>query len=105
MLINKNDFVKLINIVAKQNETVKKLYDLGVDLIEFDILSGQTIKLLDLMTNDDEWVGYFCWELDFGKKYHEGSVTKYDVPIDISTPEKLYEMLERDEQNGKVNKD
>jgi len=40
------------------------------------------------------WCEYFCWELDFGRKYKPGMVKeKNGNPIDLSCPAKLYEFL------------
>lgn len=43
----------------------------------------------------DEWISYFCFELDFGREYLE--VTDADRnEIDLSTAEKLYDFLMED---------
>ena len=44
--------------------------------------------------NEDDWVGYWVFELNFGRRYHDGCVmTKGGKNIDISTSEKLYHFL------------
>jgi len=54
------------------------------------------IKLLEEMTNDtSEWIQYWCWECNFGKDT-EGKVFIGDKNIDISTPDKLYDMITED---------
>lgn len=42
---------------------------------------------------ENSWIEYFMWELEFGKRYREGCVRQDDVPIDISTPDLLWEFL------------
>lgn len=42
-------------------------------------------------------VSYWCWELEYGKRYKDGCVTEKDgTIIDISTPEKLWKYLEEE---------
>ena len=44
----------------------------------------------------DEWIDYFCFELDFGKKWKEGVITEKDgTDIILKTPEDLYNLLEK----------
>jgi hypothetical protein len=60
-------------------------------------LTNQLVKLLQIAMNDeneDSWIEYYLWELDFGKKYKDGCASYKDGRIiDISTPEKLYDFL------------
>lgn len=54
------------------------------------------LHILQLEMNDvgkDSWIGYFCYELDFGAKYREGCATQYGKNIDLSSPESLYDYL------------
>ena len=53
--------------------------------------------LQDIMSDEYEWISYFCWELDFGKKSKE--IECYDENgevIDLSCPESLYDFLVKD---------
>lgn len=44
----------------------------------------------------DEWIDYFCFELDFGKKWKEGMITEKDgTDIILKTSEDLYDLLEK----------
>lgn len=96
MLISKSEFVRTLNEVKIRSDFVDRLYDLNIDIIETPDLQSEVVRLLDLLTNDSDWVAYYCWELDFGKHYKPDSVMIGDVSVDISTPEKLYDMLEKD---------
>lgn len=42
---------------------------------------------------DIPWIAYFCWELDFGKKYKKDYVKIDDVEFPLETPDDLYELL------------
>lgn len=59
-----------------------------------------TVAILKLLHNlfgekdKDEWISYFCFELDFGAKYKDGVVKDADgAPIKLSTYEDLYNIL------------
>jgi len=95
--INKQQFVKIINKLKEHNEYIMKLYgEFGIDYDKIPYVDDELVQLLDVLTSDGEWVSYYCYELNFGKDYHEGSITINNIPIDISTPEKLYNMLVAD---------
>jgi len=95
--INKQQFVKIINKLKEHNEYIMKLYgEFGIDYDKIPYVDDELVQLLDVLTSDGEWVSYFCYDLDFGKEYYEGFITINNIPIDISTPEKLYNMLVAD---------
>lgn len=56
-----------------------------------------TIKLLHKIFGEkdiDEWISYFCFELDFGRKYKEGMVKdEFGKDIPLSTFDDLYKLL------------
>ncbi len=55
------------------------------------------IKSLQVQFKDetkDSWIEYYLWELDFGKKYKDGCVTRKDKSIvNLSDAGNLYEWL------------
>ena len=64
------------------------------------LLQNQLIKVLQEEMNDLElcefgqsWIEYFCFELDFGKKYKKGMITDNGVDIDFSTASHVHEYL------------
>lgn len=61
-----------------------------------DPMVSDVIELLEeIMHDTDEDISYFCWELNFGHDWREGSITTQDGrSIDFSTAEKLYDYLE-----------
>jgi len=58
---------------------------------------GAALKLLHYIFGEkdiDEWISYFCFELNFGKKYKDGTVLDAngkDIPL--STIDDLYNLL------------
>lgn len=102
MLINltKEEFTNYLNRVKNAFDldceisklSFSKNIELSTNLSE---LSTPVIELLQKIMNDkNEDISYFAWELDFGAKYEDGDfVDENDEPIDISTPEKLYDYL------------
>ncbi len=62
------------------------------------LLTNMLLKMLQHLTNDYtetnlSWIEYYCFELNFGAKYKPGSVTDYDINVDLSTPTALYNFL------------
>lgn len=55
------------------------------------------IKLLHNIFNEedkDEWISYFCFELNFGRKYKDGLVSDKDGKnIPLATIDDLYDLL------------
>ena len=43
---------------------------------------------------ENDWIGYYIYELDFGEKWHEGKVTDKDgIDIPLKNAESLYDIL------------
>ena len=53
------------------------------------------VRLLEAIFNDrGEWISYFLYQLDWGKKYEDGCITDIDGSfIRLSTIEELYNFL------------
>lgn len=116
-MISKNEFVEILaqlqeaqEVTEKVNQIFKnsKMYMLNdfADCSSLMICHDDiVVKLLDNMFNTD-LVEYWVYELNYGKEYKEGSVINADGSIcDISTPEKLYDILKEDfinENNNKI---
>ena len=109
--MDKQLFIKTIDIVEKQEkldsenaELLAKVFPNAWSanlLYDTTIIIDQLIKILEIEMNDeDNWIGYFCYELDFGKDYKEGSITeKDDSIIDLSNASKLYDFLIKEKLN------
>ena len=105
MIISKEKFVEIINILKSYTELQNKINDLfrdNIDNKEMDFINAGSIcighesvvvYLLERMF-DTDMISYFIYELDYGKKYKAGCVLDENMnEIDLSTPEKLYDYL------------
>lgn len=112
--ITKELFIESIKMIQKQYEIDSECSKAFKTLLPNDYTSGydnnalytQIIKLLQVATKDDEqnsWIDYFIWELDFGKKYKDGHVILNNVNYELITPEDLYRLL-TDTKNGNIPK-
>lgn len=101
-MITKEEFVTIINEV----EQVSKYSDNLNTFLHNNNVQGYlfqpnctetTLRLLHLIFKQadvDEWISYFCYELNFGKKWKEGTVKDRDgADIKLQTAEDLYTLL------------
>lgn len=104
MLVNKNEFIKIINRLKDYTKLQDKINDLFKDLLdnkEQDFCNAGSIcighesvvvKLLEDMFETD-LLSWWIYELDYGKEYKPGCLTEDDMEIDVSTVDKLYDVL------------
>lgn len=101
-LINKEDFVTTIEDIKLVNSYQDGLNNFfrknNVDGYIFQPdCTATVLRLLHNIFGEadrDNWIEYFCFELDFGKKWKPDSVTKKDgTSIKLQTIEDLYEFL------------
>lgn len=104
MLVNKNDFIEIINRLKDYRNLQDKINDLFKDLLdnkEQDFCNAGSIcighesvvvKLLEDMFETD-LLSWWIYELDYGKEYKPGCLTEDDMEIDVSTADKLYDVL------------
>lgn len=61
--------------------------------------------LLEFIFNDkNQWISYWIFELDFGKKYEDGLVTQKDgTIIPLKTVEDLYNLLVKNMEENEEN--
>lgn len=53
-----------------------------------------TIKVLEKMFQDEDgWIDYYCWELEFGKRWQPGMISSEGKDVPLETPENLYALL------------
>lgn len=118
-MITKQEFVDIIEKLKQVNdfvdETNKKARELN-DAIISDFyntsslsISHETIvvELLENMFNDTDILGWWLYDLDYGRKFKPGYLQEEKdgkiINIDLSTAEKLYDYLiqnlEREETN------
>ena len=94
--ITKEEFCKVMDKIQKTWEWECKIDDALGAVIDMPDLSDVVIDLLNKLLGIDPIdsdISYFCWELDFGKKWTPGSLIVDVKSIDISTAEKLYDYL------------
>lgn len=109
MLLKKEQFVEAIKDIENAQRYQEELNNFfrknNVDGYIFQPDCTPTvINLLHTIygVNDkDNWIDYFCFELDFGKKWKKGLITKKNgTDIVLCSPEDLYDLLENQEQLG-----
>ena len=116
MLINKRDFIEIINRLQNYDQLQNEINDLFKGLLdnrEQDFCNAGSIcighesvvvKLLEKMFETD-LISWWIYELDYGKKYKKGDLVYDNKNIDVSTVDKLYDVLiedlkrERDREN------
>jgi len=104
--ITKKLFVEIIQAIQKQrkkdianSEKLGELFPSAFTanlLYDNEALESILIKTLEHIFNDEEnkWIDYFIYELDFGKEYKTNSVIdKNGNEIKLSNPKELYELL------------
>ncbi len=104
--MTKLEFLDILNRLREATELVDKVEELfrnSRDNLECDFCNGAglqishegiVVKLLKKLMQDSVGnISYFIYELDYGREYREGCVSDKNGNIDISTPEKLYDLL------------
>ena len=104
MLVNKNDFIEISNRLQNYTELqdkINNLFDGYIDNKEQDFCNAGSIcighesivvKLLEDMFETD-LISWWIYELNYGKEYKPGCLTEDDKEVDISTSDKLYDVL------------
>lgn len=101
-IITKSKFLSCLGILKALAELEVKLYDLSKislwDIKEIhdmkECLEDLLIELCNDNKDDFEIIGYFIYDLEWGKKYIPYCFTdENNDPIDISTEEKLWEYI------------
>lgn len=104
-MIDKVKFVDIINDLMEVNDFVNETNDKAKrlnDAIISDFFNAQSlsishenivVELLKNMFNDSDLIGWWIYELDYGRNFKMGDLIDNGVEIDLSTPEKLYDYL------------
>ena len=107
--LTKKEFVKIMNRLRDSSDLVNKVDELFInsrDNVECDFCNGAGLQishesivvqlLSKIMRDNSDDIGYFIYELDYGRKYEPGMITDENgKDIDIGTTEKLYEYLSK----------
>lgn len=104
-MIDKVKFVDIINDLMEVNDFVNETNDKAKrlnDAIISDFFNAQSlsishenivVELLKNMFNDSDLIGWWIYELDYGRNFKMGDLIDNGVEIDLSTSEKLYDYL------------
>lgn len=77
-----------------ENEYQKKTKEEMSFSFWFPTMITSVVELLSKVFEDEgEWIGYWIWELDCGKKYKDGDVTFYGQNVPLKTIEDLWNVL------------
>ena len=99
-MISKEFFVKVINELRDLSYIYDEINDIGRKLSSFGIYCHEyedlIFKILQEVFKDkkNDWLGYYIYDLNFGKNWEEGKVTDRegnDIPL--KTAENLYDIL------------
>ena len=114
-MISKDTFVKAMNEVRRAYDYQEGLNDYlsanGSDGFIYqpdcsEALVAVLEEAMDVPINNEDCgsdISYFCWEIDFGRKFKMGDVKVNGVDVDFSTAEKLYDYLTRkDDEDGNI---
>ena len=102
--MDKKTFANYINKIMRLSDLEDQINNLvrDVDDLEgyhsYTWLQDDVLGLLEEIMDDtqDSLIGYFVYELNFGREYRDGCIEDADgTPIKITTPEELYDELER----------
>ena len=93
-----NDLMEVNDFVNETNNRARKLNDAIIsDFFNAQSLSishkNIVVELLKNMFNDSDLIGWWIYELDYGRNFKMGDLIDNGVEIDLSTPEKLYDYL------------
>lgn len=108
-IISKSDFTKAITEIRDVWDYHSKLNKFFSEnraegyLFQPDCIIT-AVNLLHLMfgsADADEWISYFCFDLDFGRDWKPGSLSDATgKDIKLQTPEDLYDFLTEELRNG-----
>ena len=100
-MLSKEMFVECINFMKDRSDAMNKVNEIFTEEFEdsifypyfrYEVMMGKVLK--DVMRDENDWISWFLYEMDYGRDVKPDSVTEADgTPIDITTPEKLYDFL------------
>lgn len=99
-MITKEKFVAIIKEIESLEKDIEDIH-IALKKLDPDFNGFYLTRLLTLildilestLNDDDSWIEYFVYELNFGKKWKEGTITQNGKGIKIQTAENLYDFL------------
>lgn len=102
-IINKSEFCRILSKLKKNEDFIDEINDVlrkfGRDGYMFSTgLEDVIVRLLETVFEDtDEWISYWAWEENFGRKYEDGdAIDEKGGIIPLKTAEDLYDFLIKD---------
>jgi hypothetical protein len=91
------EFERYINSLKETSDRLDKLSE-ATDCDIFIDLTGPMFDLIvDLLEkyfgDNDGWISYWLFDLDFGKQYRPGSIKFKDAEVPLKTIEDLYNII------------
>ena len=101
---SKELFVEILQNLQQESDTLSDLYEkYRIDFIDCDWIRNDisVIKLLEFIFDDEEtdWIGWWCWEKDFGRDNNIDAFSITDNIIPLDTPEEFYNFLIENMEN------
>jgi hypothetical protein len=102
ILIKKEQFLDMMQTVEDYWDWDSQLYDLGVEIdsVPLTRMLSDFIDALKILVNDkDDMIEYYCWELEFGKRWQPRMVIDSngeDIPV--ASAEDLWNYLEKENE-------
>ncbi len=97
-MISKEKFIEYMNELQELNDTYDAINEVAKELEMFSLYSIEyEAIILDILKtvfkDKNDWIGYFIFELDFGRKYEDGMIEFDDIPIPMRNAGELYDVL------------
>lgn len=106
-MISKEKFVDIINRLRNYDDMQKEISEIQHKYIEprendfcniASVCVGHETVVVDLLEDifkdENEMIGYWLWELDYGRRFKKGFVIDENgIDIDLSSADKLYDYL------------
>ena len=107
-MITRDDFKKAIGAVRNDIDFMDRMSDTSdgsIFLFDRMLCVDQTVNLLEKIMDDKaEWIEYWIYELEFGKKWEPFMITEDGRDVRLETEDDLYDLLisdkERRDGNG-----
>lgn len=96
---SKEQFVKILKEIEDANRKRDRINDvIGENCIDgflfYHMLDGTILDYLkEVFYDDSDAIGYFAFELDYGKKWAPGMITANGDDVPMQTAEQLYDLL------------
>lgn len=112
-MISKENFIGVVDSIEKFATEEDRLYqETGKVLCLYendalnDMVSSVICFLNSLFDDESDWIGYYIYELDFGKHWTEGCITEKDGEVVyLRDAGELYDFLLKNQESRKAYSD